>query len=176
MTTQKQLEQSVNPADGDPVVPENVGLNVTREVTDEDGDGKRDPDGPRKTVGVYAVQIERSNVAKIVTEVFDFEIPVLKLVHGEEAVTFVGFPDATEAEEAEPAYEVEIDDDANLILATLRQKYNNPQSGDPVGAVYRDAAELSSKAGIAKPKGKARQAPKSENVDNRKTAAKSSKK
>ncbi len=172
MTTQKQLEESQKTTEDAPPVVENPGLNVTRQVVDEDGDGKQDPTGPRLTVGVYEVLIERSNQAKIATEVFGYEIPVLKVVHGEQSITFPGYPDAADAEDAEPAYEVEIDNDAHAILQTLRQKYNNPQSGDPVGAVYRDAGELSQKTGIAKPKGKARQAPQSESVDNRKKPAK----
>lgn len=105
---------------------------------------------------VFEVLVERSNQETISTEVFEFEIPVLKKLHGEERVT-VG----------ENTYDAECDNDANAVLRTLRSKYNQKGGRDVVEPVYRDADELASKSGLAKSKSlKARV--ESEQTDNRK--------
>ncbi len=138
--------------------PEGVGLDVMRPVVDEDEDGHADSGKDRYTVGVYQVLIERTNNEKISAEVYEFEIPVLELVHGEESVIA----------EDEPVFEVEMAADANDVMRMLKTKYNTSIGGDVVGRVYRDAKELSSKSGMPLPAGKAKSPPASENVDNRK--------
>lgn len=142
-----------------PPVAEDVGLNVTRKVVDEDKDGKADPAGARATVNVFEVLIERSNNEKIATEVFEFELPILQKLHGENAVRF---------DEDSPAFEAQIDGDANSVLKMLEGKYNSPVTGNVVAAVYRDADEFASKSGIAKAK-KSKGRVESENTDNRKS-------
>ena len=110
----------------------------------------------KATLPVFQVQVERSNQETISTEVFKFEIPVLKKLHGEERVQ-VG----------EHTYDAECENDANSILRMLRSKYNQKGGRDVVEPVYRDADELASKSGLAKSKSlKARV--ESEQTDNRK--------
>jgi hypothetical protein len=143
-------------------------VKVTRVVKDEDKDGKADTGGPKTTANVYVVQIERSNNEKIPTEAFGFEIPILVKLHGESRVTFPGHDVDTTVDEVEPAYEATLDGDANSILHMLQAKYNRNGGPDVVFAVYRDADELASKAGIAKGKAKYKGPVVSENTDNRK--------
>jgi hypothetical protein len=128
---------------------------------------------PNTTADVYHVLIERSNNEIVSAEVFGFEVPVLRKLHGDSRVTFYKYDPGTEIEEVAPVMEAEIQGDASSVLAMLRSKYNSPVTGDVVSAVYRDADELASKSGIAKTKGKKRAGPKlSENTDNRKKADK----
>lgn len=113
---------------------------------------------------IFEVIVERSNNEKIVVEVPEYEVPVLQFLHGEEAVT--------KGEEA--AFEDERPADAAAILAALKRKYNNPNTGDVVSAVYRNAEELGKSAGIKV--GKTSRPAASLQVDNRKAAKKSAKK
>ena len=166
MTTAKQLEATE--ASESATLPEPTDLNVTRIVKDEDKDGKADSNGPKQSVGVYDVQIERSNNEKIASEVFGFEVPVLMALHGEHNVTFPGYPVDATIEDVEPSYEATIDGDANSVLRVLQNKYNNSNTGDVVVRVYPDAATLADKAGFAKPRGKLKGPTVSENTDNRK--------
>ena len=149
-------------------VPEQPNLNVTRVVKDEDNDGKADTNEPKTTMPVYLVGVERSNNEKIGAEAFGYEIPVLRALHGDQAITFPGYPVDADVDDVEPIYEATIDGDANSVLQVLRNKYNSPQTGDVVMRVYRDADELASKAGIVKQRGKAKGVKASENTDNRK--------
>lgn len=132
---------------------------VSRVVVDEDGDGKADEQGPTTKLAVVEVLIERSNNEKIPAEVFAFEVPVLKRVHGDLAVT-----------EGDHVYDVEYRGDANDLYRSLVRKYNSPQAGTPVQDVYRSAKELADEAGLSV--GQAKLAPASANVDNRRTAKK----
>jgi len=169
--TAEQAAAATAPApDGPPVPSQQAGLNVTRKVKDEDKDGHQDPVGPRKTVGVYHILVERSNNEKISSEALAHEIPILYALHGEDHVTFPGYDVDTDVSDVEPIYEVEIDDDPQSILDTLRLKFNNKSDGDVVMRVYRDADELASKAGFTKRKGKAKVRPQSDNTDARRKA------
>ena len=103
---------------------------------------------------IYAVVVERSNNEKVVAEVPEYEIPVLKALHGE----FNVFP-------GEHIYDDERPDEAEQILASLRLKYNNKSTGDVVQLVYRNAEELGKVAGIAT--GVAKRKAESEQTDNR---------
>ena len=131
-------------------------LEVTRAAVDDDKPGQK------TEVDVYLVQIERSNNEKISAEVYEFEIPVLEKVHGENAVRY---------NEGEPEFSVAFAGNAHDVLRVLQTKYNNTLIGDVVARVYRDAKELASAAGLPLPKGKASVQPQSENVDNRKKKA-----
>ncbi len=128
------------------------------------------------TLPVYEVLIERSINEVIGAEVFAYEIPVLKLMHGEDRVQFKGYPPGTELEDVEPAFEVEAETDANHVLIGLRNKYIQNGQPDVVFPVYRDAAELAQKAGLTRTKGGKSAPPQSENIDLRKKAKKSASK
>ena len=144
MTTAKQLEENLEGTDNRPGAEESA------------------------MVDVYHVLIERNNNEIISAEVFGFEVPVLKRLHGEASVNFNGYEPGTELDEVEPVMQAELKGDASSVLAVLRSKYNSPVTGDVVSSVYRDADELASKAGISKSNGKKRAGPKlSENSDNR---------
>ena len=107
---------------------------------------------------IYAVVVERSNNEKVVAEVPEYEIAVLKALHGE----FNVFP-------GEHIYDDERPDEAADILDSLKLKYNNHSTGDVVSAVYRNAEELAAAAGVKA--GTAKRKAESEQVDNRKKAA-----
>lgn len=85
---------------------------------------------------IFPVTIERSNNARIAVEVPDYEIKILKALHGEYSV---------EVGEA-ALFEEERPDSAHEIYEGLKNKYNNKSTGDVVSAVYRSAEELSSAA------------------------------
>ena len=87
---------------------------------------------------IYSVIVERSNNEKVVAEVPEYEIDVLKALHGEYNV----FPGDV------PLFEDERPDSAAEILDGLKKKYNNPSTGDVVQQVYRNADELAKAAGI----------------------------
>ena len=86
---------------------------------------------------IYSVIVERSNNEKITVEVPEYEIPVLKVVHGE----FNVFEGGVLFEDWRP-------DEASEILEGLKKKYNNPNVGDVVMQVYRNTDELAKAAGI----------------------------
>ena len=86
---------------------------------------------------IYSVIVERSNNEKITVEVPEYEIPVLKVVHGE----FNVFEGGVMFEDWRP-------DEASEILEGLKKKYNNPNVGDVVMQVYRNTDELAKAAGI----------------------------
>ena len=109
---------------------------------------------------VFHILLERSNQEKISAEVFDFEIPVLKALHGEGSVRLV---------QDDPVFDAEIENDASSVLRTLRTKYNRNGGADVVFSVYRDADELASKSGLAKTKG-AKARVESEQSDGRRKA------
>ena len=155
--------------DAQPSIEGDLGpMQVVRDVKDSDGDGKDDSKAVNE-VDVYEVTIERSNNEKISTEVFAYEVPVLERVHG--SLTFTGYPADAEIDDVEPAYSVKIDGDANDVYRRLQNKFDNTVNGTVVATVYRDAKELAKMAGLPMPKGKAKEVPQSENVDNRKKAA-----
>lgn len=154
MTDPKKTEDAAPVAPLPMPTPEEVPLNVTRKVEDADKDGKADTSGPKTSVNVYEVLIERSNNEKIASEVFEFELPLLKKLHGEERVRY---------NEGEPAFEAEIDGDAYSVHKMLEGKYGS----NLVLAVYPDADTFSTKSGVAKSKVRKGKA-ESENVDNRK--------
>lgn len=104
---------------------------------------------------IYSVIVERSNNERVVAEVPEYEIDVLKALHGEYNV----FPGDV------PIFEDERPDSAAEILDGLRKKYNNPSTGDVVQMVYRNADELAKAAGIKT--GKAAKKAESEQIDNR---------
>lgn len=139
------------------------GARVSRVVVDEDGDGKADTNEDTTTLAVVEVRIERSNNEKVSAEVFECEVPILQQVHGEHAV-IVG----------DHVYDVEFKGDASDLYRSFQRKYNSPQAGQPVERAYRNAKELADEAGLTV--GRAKQAPASANVDNRKTAKKATKK
>ena len=104
---------------------------------------------------IYSVIVERSNNEKVVAEVPEYEIDVLKALHGEYNV----FPGDV------PLFEDERPDSAAEILDGLKKKYNNPSTGDVVQQVYRNADELAKAAGIKA--GKAKKKAESEQLDMR---------
>lgn len=110
---------------------------------------------------IYEVTVERSNNAKIVVEVPEYEVPVLQQLHGEFNVVKA---DEAKFEEERPA-------DAASVLEALKRKYNNQNTGDVVSVVYRNADELAKAAGIKT--GKSKRPAESLQVDNRKGAKKS---
>lgn len=87
---------------------------------------------------IFEVTVERSNNARIVVEVPEYEVPVLQQLHGEFSVTKA---DESSFEEERPA-------DAASILEALKRKYNSPNTGDVVTPVYRNADELAKAANI----------------------------
>ena len=103
---------------------------------------------------IYSVIVERSNNEKITVEVPEYEIPVLKVVHGE----FNVFEGGVLFEDWRP-------DEASEILEGLKKKYNNPNVGDVVMQVYRNTDELAKAAGIKA--GKAKKKAESEQLDMR---------
>ena len=104
---------------------------------------------------IFAVVVERSNNEKVVAEVPEYEIAVLKMLHGE----FNVFP-------GEHIYDDERPDEAADILDSLKLKYNNHSTGDVVSQVYRNAEELGKAAGVKA--GTAKRKAESEQIDNRK--------
>ena len=112
---------------------------------------------------IYAVTVSRSNNEKVVAEVPEYEVAVLKSLHGE-----------YEVEKGEHIYDDERPADAAEILEALKRKYNNPVTGDVVTPVYRNAEELGKAAGVKA--GKATRRVESLQEDGRKKAASSSKK
>lgn len=103
---------------------------------------------------IHSVIVERSNNEKITVEVPEYEIPVLKVVHGEYNVFEGGV-----------LFEDERPDDAAEILTGLRNKYNQNGAPDVVIQVYRNAEELAKVAGIKA--GKAKKKAESEQIDQR---------
>ena len=104
---------------------------------------------------IYSVIIERSNNEKVVAEVPEYEIAVLKALHGEYNV----FPGDV------PMFEEERPDDAAEILSALKRKYDNNSTGQVVQTVYRNPEELAKAAGIKV--GKAKKKAESVQEDNR---------
>lgn len=109
---------------------------------------------------IYSVIVERSNNERVVAEVPEYEIEILKALHGEYNV----FPGDV------AIFEDERPDAAAEILEGLRKKYNNPSTGDVVMLVYRNADELAKAAGIKT--GKAAKKVESVQEDNRGARAK----
>lgn len=138
------------------------------DLVDDTSSASSSNDEPQTNLPVYLVAVERSNNEKISAEVFGYEIPVLRALHGDQAITFPGYPVDAEIEDVEPSYEATIDGDANSVLKVLQNKYDSPQAGDVVMRVYRNADELSAQSGIPKMRGKAKGVKASENTDNRK--------
>lgn len=107
---------------------------------------------------IYAVTVERSNNERVVTEVPEYEIPVLQALHGEFNVT-----------KGEHIFDDERQPEAAAILEALKRKYNNKNTGDVVTTVYRNADELAKAAGISV--GKAGRPAESLQADRRKKSA-----
>ena len=124
------------------------------------------------TLPVYAVLVERSINEVVGAEVFAYEIPVLRALHGESRVYFKGYDVNAEVEDVEPVYEAATETNSALVLRQLKSKYNQNGQPEVVSIVYRDADELASKMGLKKSKGRAKAIPESENIDGRKVAKK----
>jgi hypothetical protein len=107
---------------------------------------------------IYAVTVERSNNEKVVAEVPEYEIPVLKALHGEFNVT-----------KGEHIFDDDRPSEAAAILEALKRKYNNKNTGDVVSVVYRNADELAKASGISV--GKATRPAESLQIDGRKKSA-----
>lgn len=116
-------------------------------------------DGGMAMYPIFEVTVERSNNAKIVVEVPEYEVAVLKVLHGEVNV-----------EQGDHVFDEERPADAASILEALKRKYNSPQKGDVVGVVYRNAEELGKAANIKV--GKSTRPAESLQNDPRKKAAK----
>ena len=115
-------------------------------------------DSGMTTFPIYAVTVERSNNERVVTEVPDYEIPVLQALHGEFNVT-----------KGEHIFDDERPSEAAAIMEALKRKYNNKNTGDVVTPVYRNADELAKAAGIKA--GKATRPAESLQIDGRKKSA-----
>ena len=115
-------------------------------------------DSGMTTFPIYAVTVERSNNERVVTEVPEYEIPVLQALHGEFNVT-----------KGEHIFDDDRPSEAAAILEALKRKYNNKNTGDVVSVVYRNADELAKVAGIKA--GKATRPAESLQIDGRKKSA-----
>lgn len=111
---------------------------------------------------IYSVVVERSNNEKVVAEVPEYEVAVLKELHGEYNVT-----------QGEHIYDDERPANAADLYEALKRKYNNLLQGDVVQRVYRNAEEVGKAAGVKA--GKATRAAESVQIDNRKAATKAAK-
>lgn len=101
------------------------------------------------TLGLAKVLILRSEVASISDDVFTHELPILRNVHGEEAVTVV----------SEDTVEV-ANFNANDEYARLQRKYKSDKTNAVVLA-YRDARVLADELGVSYSPGEAKKPAKS---------------
>lgn len=133
-------------------------------TTDEVAAAVNAPEMPRgdsdidmAPVAIYAVTVERSNNERVVAEVPEYEVPVLKALHGEFNVT-----------QGDYIYDEDRPTNAADILEALKRKYNNFVTGDVVSQAYRNADELAKATGLSV--GKTTRAKESVQEDGRRAA------
>ena len=95
-------------------------------------------EAPEATVAlkVILVTVQR-DLAHIPAEIFEHEIPILDLMHGEGMVKVVD----------DDYHELEIPADANIEYLRLQGKYDR-SNVNYVSRIYRDADELGRKVGL----------------------------
>lgn len=91
-----------------------------------------------------SVLIFRNEFTSVADDVFAHELPILKRLHGDDAVKVI----------AEDKVKV-VGFDPNTEIERLQRKYNSKE-GDPVGAIYRnDPRSLAKEAGVSYSAGEA---------------------
>ncbi|MGH8032025.1 MAG: hypothetical protein ACREO8_06575 [Luteimonas sp.] len=134
---------------------------LTEEKGASQSGGKAANDGVEGKITTLAqvdVLIFRNDTTSIPDTVFEHELPILRMLHGDAFVKVAG----------EDTVDVE-DFDANDELERLKRKYIS-KDADPVSAVYRnDPRLLAKEAGVTYEAGTSRKPPASEQTPAKKT-------